>query len=121
MHRSRMTSIILGTSLALALAVGPAAASHTDGILDCGSAGTFYVEAASTQPLPKFEAPVPWSGLFQLEDTNRVFRAFYLETPRSLIVQPAIHSNPHALIACTLTSSGFNFEEPWVLVGMLVP
>ena len=25
---------------------------HTDGILDCGAAGTFQVEAASTEPLP---------------------------------------------------------------------
>jgi hypothetical protein len=121
MNRSRTISAILGASLALTLAVGPAAANHTDGILDCGAAGTYHVEAASTQPLPKFESPLPWSGLFLLEDTNRVFRAFYLATPRSLIVEPALYHNPKALIECTLASSGFNFEEPWVLVGMLVP
>ena len=121
MNRSRTSSLIIGASLALALAVGPAAATHTDGILDCGAAGTFDVEAASTEPLPKFESPVPWSGLYLLEGTNRVFRAFYLATPRSLIVEPALYHNPNALIECTLTSSGFNFEEPWVLVGMLVP
>lgn len=117
MNRSRVTSITLGASLALALAASPAAGTHTDGLLDCGAAGTYEVEAASIQPLPKFEAPGPWSGLFQLEGTNRIFRAFYLETPRSLIVQPALASNPHAVVECTLTSEGFNFDEPWVLVG----
>ena len=121
MNRNRTISLILGASLALTLAVGPAAANHTNGTLDCGDAGTYQVEAASIEPLPKFEAPVPSSGLFQLEGTNRVFRAFYLATPRSLIVEPALYHNPKALIECTLTSSGFNFEEPWVLVGMLVP
>jgi hypothetical protein len=121
MNRRRIFSIPLGATLALGIAVGPAAATHTDGTLDCGSAGTFQVDAASTAPLPKFESPVPSSGLFQLEGTNRVFRAFYLETPRSLIIEPALYHNPNDLITCTLTSSGFNFEEPWILVGMLVP
>lgn len=121
MNRSRAVSITLGASLALTLAAGPAAANHTNGTLACGAAGTYEVQAASIQPLPMFEAPGPWSGLFQLEGTNRVFRAFYLETPRSLIVRPALASNPHATVECTLTSSGFNFEEPWVLVGFLTP
>ena len=121
MNRSQNISVILGASLALTLAIGPAAANHTDGVLDCGAAGTFHVEAASTQPLPKFESPVPFSGLFLLEGMNRLFRAFYLATPRSLIIEPALSHNPNALIECTFTSAGFNFEEPWVLVGMLVP
>jgi hypothetical protein len=120
MARSRTIALTLGASLGLALAAGPAAATHTDGVLDCGAAGTFEVQAASSAPLD-FEAPGPWSGLFLLEGTNRIFRAFYLETPRSLIVQPALDHNPSAVVVCTLTSSGFNFEEPWVLVGFLTP
>jgi len=121
MHRSRTIALTLGASLALVLAAGPVAANHTDGTLDCGSAGVFEVEAASTQPLPKFEAPGPWSGLFQLEGTTRVFRAFYVDTPRSLIIQPALTGNPNASVSCTLVSSGFNFEEPWLLIGFLTP
>jgi hypothetical protein len=121
MRRNRFLGLLLGLSLALVLGVAPAAANHTNGVLDCGAAGTFEVEAASIEPLPAFEAPGPWSGLFLLEGTNQVFRAFSLETPRSLIVLEAVHRNPNATVACTLTSSGFNFEEPWTLVGQLVP
>lgn len=121
MHRKRAVAIVLGASLALGVAAGPALATHSQGILECGAAGTYAVEAASIEPLPKFEAPGPWSGLFLLEDTNRVFRAFYLDTPRSLIVRPALEHNGHAVVSCTLTSSGFNFEEPWVLTGFLTP
>src|SRR5688500_15957176 len=116
MSRSRTAALALGAALGLALAAGPAAATHTEGVPDCGAAGTFEVQAGSSQPLG-FEAPGPWSGLFLLEGTHRLFRAFYLETPRSLIVQPALDSNPNAVVACTLTSSGFNFEEPWILRG----
>jgi hypothetical protein len=112
---------MIAATLAFVLAATPAAATHTDGVLDCGAAGAFHVEAASIQPLPKFEAPPPWAGLLRLEDTNRVFRAFSIETPRWTIVQSAVYRNPHATILCTLTSTGVNFEEPWVLVGMLVP
>jgi hypothetical protein len=118
MRRNRMLALTVGASLGLAIAATPAAANHTYGVLDCGPAGTYEIQAASIAPLT-FEAPVPSSGLFLLEDTNRVFRAFSLETPRSLIVLQAINYNPHATVECTLTSSGFNFEEPWILHGML--
>jgi hypothetical protein len=47
--------------------------------------------------------------------------ALMLETPRSLIVRPAVATNPNAVVGCTLTSTGSNFEEPWVLVGFLTP
>jgi hypothetical protein len=114
-------AMLAGSSLALALAAGHATASHTFGVLDCGTAGTFDVEAASIEPLPAFEAPGPWSGLFQLEDTNRVFRAFSLVTPRWSIVLEATNRNPVVDVQCTLTSSGLNFEEPWLLVGLLTP
>lgn len=119
--RRRAMAMLAGSSLALGLVAGPVAASHTYGVLDCGTAGTFDVEAASIQPLPSFEAPGPWSGLFLLEDTNRVLRAFSVVTPRWSIVLEATNRNPAADVSCTLTSSGLNFDEPWVLVGLLTP
>ena len=112
--RSRLAATGLG--LALALSSGPVSATHTFGTLDCGSAGIFEVEAGSAAPAD-FEAPVPWSGLFLLEDTNQVFRALSIETPRSSIHLPAADHNPKAIVTCTLSSSGFNFETPWTLVG----
>jgi len=120
MYRKRMVGLAVGASLALAMTAMPAAANHTYGVLDCGAAGTYEVDAASLAPVT-FEAPGPWSGLFLLENTNRMFRAFSIETPRSSIVLTAGSYNPRATVSCTLTSSGFNFEEPWVLHGMLIP
>lgn len=123
--RSRLAATSLGLAatslgLALALSAGPVSATHTLGTLECGSAGTFQVDAGSDAP-PDFEAPGPWSGLFLLEGTNRVFRALIIETPRSSIHLQAADHNPRALISCTLTSSGFNFETPWTLVGFITP
>lgn len=76
MQRRRTLGALVGASLVTVMLASPVAAHHTYGVLDCGSAGTYEVEAASIEPLPRFESPVPWSGLFLLEDTNRVFRAF---------------------------------------------
>jgi hypothetical protein len=56
-----------------------------------------------------------------LEDTNRVYRAMSIETPRWSIALEAGNRNLHASLECTLTSSGLNFEEPWILKGFLVP
>jgi len=121
MNRSHAIGSLVGTTLALAIAVAPTAATHTNGTLDCGGAGTYEVDAASIQPLPKFEAPKPFGGLFLLEDTNQVFRATEIFTPRWSIVLEAADKNPHSTIECTLTSVGPNFEEPWELEGFLVP
>ncbi|MEW5990514.1 MAG: hypothetical protein AB1736_04095 [Chloroflexota bacterium] len=121
MHRQRRIGALIGGSLLLAISASPASAGHTFGVLDCGSAGTFEVEAASIEPLPMFEAPGPSSGLFLLEDSNRVFRAFFIETSRWTISLEAKDRNPNSLVACTLTSSGLNFEEPWLLEGLLTP
>lgn len=121
MSRTRAFAAPIGILFALGLGVAPAAAEHTYGVLDCGAAGTFDVEAASIEPLPRFEAPVPWSGLFLLEGTNRVYRATSIETPRWSIVLEAANRNPLSTIECTLTSSGFNFEQPWILEGLLTP
>jgi hypothetical protein len=117
-RRTRLVAI--GIGFTLALSAGPVRATHTLGTLECGPAGTFEVEAGSSAP-PDFEAPVPWSGLFLLEGTNRVFRAFRIETPRSSILLQAADHNSHAVVTCTLTSSGFNFEAPWTLVGFMAP
>ena len=119
MNRTRAIAVPAGLLLALVTGVTPVAADHTYGLLDCGPAGTFDVEAASIEPLPRFEAPGPWSGLFLLEDTNRVFRALSIATPRWAVVLEASNRNPLSTIECTLTSSGFNFEEPWILEGFL--
>ena len=119
MRRRQWIGALAGASLVLAAMASPVAADHTLGVLDCGSAGTYDVEAASLQPLPKFEAPVPWSGLFLLEGGTRVFRAMSIRTPRWSIVLQAAERNPNATVECTLTSSGFNFEEPWILEGLL--
>lgn len=116
--RTRLVTI--GVGLAFALSAGPVSATHTDGTLDCGPAGTYQVQAASAAP-PDFEAPVPWSGLFLLEGTNRVFRALTIDTPRWSIVLPAADHNPRATVSCTLASSGLNFETPWALTGFLAP
>lgn len=121
MQRRRTLGALVGASLVTVMLASPVAAHHTYGVLDCGSAGTYEVEAASIEPLPRFESPVPWSGLFLLEDTNRVFRAFSIETPRWSIVLEAANRNPLATVECTLTSSGINFEEPWNLEGFLTP
>lgn len=121
MQQRRIIGAMTGASLLVVIMASPVAADHTNGVLDCGSAGAFEVEAASVEPLPKFETPVPWSGLFLLENTNRVYRAMSIETPRWSIVLEAVHRSPLATVECTLTSSGFNFEEPWVLEGFLTP
>jgi hypothetical protein len=121
MNRTRAIAAPIGTLFALALGVAPVAADHTFGVLDCGSGGTYAVEAASIEPLPKFEAPGPWSGLFLLEGTNRVYRALSIETPRWAVVLAAADKNPLSTVECTLASSGFNFEKPWVLEGFLTP
>jgi hypothetical protein len=61
----------------MAIVAAPVAAVQTNGVLNCGSARTYEVAAASRNPL--------------------------------------------ATVDCTLTSSGFNVEEPWVLEGFLTP
>lgn len=121
MRRGRSIGALIGASLISTIMASPVAADHTNGVLDCGSGGTYDVQAASIEPLPKFEAPGPWSGLFLLENTNRVYRALSIETPRWSIVFEAANRNPHATLECTLTSSGLNFEEPWILKGSLIP
>ncbi|MBA3236377.1 MAG: hypothetical protein H0T59_10370 [Chloroflexi bacterium] len=106
--------------LVLALAAAaPASATHTHGTLDCGSAGVYETEPASEVWPQPFEAPGPWSGLFLLEGTTKVFKAFVIETPQWTLRRPA--SAVHDMLTCTLASSGPMFSEPWRLQGVLRP
>ena len=89
-------------------------------MLDCGSAGSFSTEAGSDNP-KGFEAPAPWSGLFLLDGTTQVFRAFSIVTPMSSFERVPAEKSPRDLLSCTLTSSGFNFDQPWRLIGVLIP
>ena len=117
----RLTAgLVAGFTLMLGMLAGPTLASHTDGTLDCGAAGVFAVDAASAVP-PGFEAPGPWSGVFLLEGTTRVFKAFVVSTPNWTIELVPATRQPRTLLTCTLASSGPNFESAWTLVGSLTP
>jgi hypothetical protein len=114
----RLAAGLTGALLATALSAGTVSATHTIGTLDCGSAGSFQTDGVELDGYP-FGVPVPWSGIFLLEGTTKVFRAFsnsFIGTDMT----PAVMS-PRPMITCTLTSVGPAFEEEWTLVGMLLP
>ena len=114
----RLAAGLTAALLATGLSAGSVSATHTIGTLDCGSAGSFQTEGVELDRYP-FGVPVPWSGIFLLEGTTTVFRAFsnsFIGTDKT----PAMMS-PRPLITCTLTSVGPAFENEWTLVGMLVP
>ena len=116
--RSRALAVVGALALTLAVA-GPAAATHTHGTLDCGTAGTFQVEPASeVEPLP-FEAPGPGAGVFLIEGTTTVFKAYTIQTPQFSFVRAGA-SRGLTLITCTLTSTGPFFSSPWLLQGVFV-
>lgn len=106
--------------LLLVLAVAPASALHTEGILDCGDAGVFHTDAGSAKP-KSFEAPRPVSGLFLLEETTSVFVAYSLYIPAIDYAQVRAERSPRPLISCTLSSSGPMFTSPWTLQGVFNP
>jgi hypothetical protein len=118
-RRISLGAVAVAAALLLVLATAaPALATHTHGILDCGAAGTYHTEPASeVDPLP-FEAPLPWSGLFLLEGTTTVFKAFVVVTPQWSFARPAGHQQ---LVDCTLTSTGPMFSSPWQLRGVFRP
>lgn len=116
----RWIGIAPAVALVLAMTAGPASANHTEGRLDCGSAGAFWTEAGSDNP-KGFEAPSPKSGLFLLAGTTQVFRAFSIVTPLWSFDRVPATSSPRDLVSCTLTSTGFNFDQPWRLTGVLIP
>lgn len=104
--------------ISLALITGVAHAAHTFGTLDCGNAGVYAVEGIKPAG-PPFDVPPPWSGIYLLEGTTKIFRAFansHFDTRMEPADKAAV-----ALITCTLTSTGPMFEEAWTLEGMLLP
>jgi hypothetical protein len=120
-RRRLVRRLVVGFSaaaIATALSTGTVGAAHTLGTLDCGSAGVFEVEGVKPAG-PPFDVPPPWSGIYLLEGTTQVFRAFS-NSHFGTVMTPAERS-PRPLITCTLTSEGPMFETPWTLVGMLGP
>jgi hypothetical protein len=118
----RIRGLAMGLGLLLAAAsAGTVQAGHTLGTLDCGVAGTFEVDG--TRPLPAgFEAPGPWSGLFLLEGTTKVFRALAIEGQMYSFSRPAAGKFPGAVVTCTLTSGGQGFPDGyWTMSGVLLP
>ena len=105
--------IAVGLFLSLASAT-PARAGHVGADLDCGGELQFVVDGRSVPA--GFEAPGPWSGLFLLEGTTQVFKAFRIEgwQPQPWVI-PA--RQPHDLITCTLDV----FGKTWTLSGVLGP
>ena len=115
----RLAALVVVALLALTAGAGAASAAHTFGTLDCGAAGTFQVDGRG--PLPAgFDAPGPWSGLFLLEGTTRVFRALSIEG-RPVPFQRPAGAWTGSVVTCTLTSVGPLFPAPWTLEGVLTP
>jgi hypothetical protein len=113
-----LAAAIAAAAISTAMAAGSVSATHTLGTLDCGAAGVF--EVAGVKPAgPPFDVPPPWSGIYLLEGTTQVFRAFS-NSHFGTEMTPATKS-PRPLITCTLTSEGPMFDPPWTLVGMLLP
>jgi hypothetical protein len=103
--------------IAAAISTGGVLASHTEGTLYCGDAGTFQVEGVELAGYP-FGAPPPQSGIFLLEGTQ-VFRAFSNDRFGIAMIPATLSARP--LITCELTSEGLGGPWPWVLRGMLLP
>lgn len=119
-HRlwGRLAASVGAAAISLALSAGVIHAAHTLGTLDCGDAGVYQVEGIKPAG-PPFDVPPPWSGIYLLEGTTKVFRAF-ANSHFNTRMTPADKA-PVALITCTLTSEGPMFATPWTLEGMLVP
>ena len=117
-HARPAGASILVAAILLAVAAGGVSAAHTLGTLDCGDAGVFEVEGVKPAG-PPFDVPPPWSGIFLLEGTTTVFRAFS-NSHFGTHMTPLDHAR-RPFISCTLTSEGPMFETPWTLVGVLLP
>lgn len=114
----RVLGSLAALSLAMAFSAGTVSASHTLGTLDCGSAGVFQVDGVKPAG-PPFDVPGPWSGIFLLEGTTQVFRAF--SNSHFGTEMTPVHKSPRSLITCTLSSVGPMFDPEWTLMGMLLP
>jgi hypothetical protein len=118
-HPRRRLAAVAAALLLLTAGAGATSAAHTFGALDCGAAGSFEVDGRG--PLPAgFDAPGPWSGLFLLHGTTRVFRAVSIVGAPFPFDRPA-GAGAGSLVSCILTSSGPQFPAPWTLEGVLAP
>lgn len=115
---SRIVRAIGLCLIATGISTGGVLASHTLGTLNCGQAGTFKVDGVKPAG-PPFDVPPPWSGIYLLEDTTQVFRAFSNDHFEIAMKPATLTARP--LIRCELTSTGFGGPWPWVLHGMLLP
>ena len=115
---NRLVAGVGAAAISLALTTGVTHAAHTLGTLDCGDAGVYHVEGIKPAG-PPFDVPPPWSGIYLLEGTTKVFRAF-TNSHFDTRMAPADKA-PVDLITCTLTSEGPMFATPWTLEGMLLP
>ena len=114
----RVLTSLAALTVAMVFSTGTVTATHTFGTLDCGSAGVYQVDGVKPAG-PPFDVPGPWTGVFLLEDTTRVFRAF--ANSHFGIEMTPVHMSPRPFITCALTSVGPMFEQEWTLVGMLLP
>ncbi|MDH3307782.1 MAG: hypothetical protein OEO77_09730 [Acidimicrobiia bacterium] len=115
-RRLPMAVVVIAFGLFLSLVnAAPAQADHVGATLDCDGDRTFVVDGRSDLPAG-FDAPGPWSGLFLLEGTTQVFKAFKIENwlPQTWAI-PAWQR--HDLITCTLFVRG----NMWTLYGVLRP
>ena len=120
-RRPQIRGLAIGLGLLLAAAsAGTVQAGHVAASLVCGSE-TYEVDG--TQPLPAgFEAPVPWSGLFLLEDTTTVFRALSIDGQGFPFSRRNAATFPGNVVSCTLTSNGLGFSGgPWRMTGVFIP
>ena len=76
-HRlsGRLVASVGAAAISLALTAGVTHGAHTLGTLDCGDAGVYQVEGVKPAG-PPFDVPPPWSGIYLLEGTTKVFRVF---------------------------------------------
>lgn len=108
--------IAIGLFVSL-MGVSPARADHAEGTLSCENGVSFEgvsFEVDGRKVPAGFEAPGPWSGLFLLEHTTQVFKAFKIDKAQPWEI-PAWKR--HDLIQCTLVV----FGSEWTLHGVLGP
>ena len=115
-RRLATIAVVIAFGLFLSLAnAAPARADHVGAKLNCDGELPFVVDGRSDLPAG-FDAPGPWSGLFLLEGTTQVFKAFKIENwPPQTWAIPSWQR--HDLIECTLVVRG----NTWTLSGVLGP
>lgn len=119
-RRSRLLALAISAGLMLAFAsVATAQAGHSDGVLECPGEPTYEVDGHGPAGFA-IGSPGPWSGLFQLEGTTRVFKAFAITGQG--FPYPSEARYPMDTIVCTLTSAGPGFPIGyWTLTGVFRP